>query len=1228
MAEIKWTTEQLDAINEKGSNILVAAAAGSGKTAVLVERIIHKIIDEKIDIDKMLIVTFTNAAASEMREKILDAIYKKLEDEPQNIHLKRQINLLNKASICTIHSFCLDVIHNHFYEIDISSNFRIADTAEIDLLKQDVLDDLFEQKYLNSDADFLHLLETYTKYSGDEELQNLVLNIYKFIQSSPRPEKWIKDKLKTLEIPENIIDFSQTIWGESILNNIKEIIEDGIKQLEKLIDKMKLFEELKKYTQIISEDYINLKTIGEQELTWDKACELFASIDHTNWPRSSKITNELKDEAKMIRDNIKDTIKNKVTPLLSKKSEDIIKNINDTIPTIQKLSNLVLEFSKLFSEKKKEKNCIDFNDIEHFALKILLDENNEPTEIAKKYQNKFTEIAIDEYQDSNLVQEEILTSVSKGNNIFMVGDVKQSIYKFRQARPELFLEKYNTYKIKEEKSNGESLKIKLFRNFRSRENVLNITNLVFEAIMTSELGNIEYNEDEYLNYSANYPEPEEKINFAGIAELNVIDLKQNDTITAFKTDDEDEEETEEEEEERIEDDILEARYVANKIKELLNSDYQVFDKKQGYRKIKPKDIVILLRTISTLAPIYEKELSDLNLPVFSDSSGSYLDSAEIQTILSVLKIIDNPLQDIPIVVVLRSSIGNFTDNDLINIRLIDRNCNFYEALIKARLSTEGELKEKIDTFLSKIEKWQKDEKYIPLDELIWQIYLETGYYNYVGLLPNGAMRQANLKTLFEKAKQYEKASFKGLFNFIQFIDKLKKQNGDLMSAKLIGENEDVIRIMSIHKSKGLEFPVVFLGNIHKKFNLKDLNDVILLHQDLGFGPTFIDNEKKIKNSTIIKEAIKLKMKQEILSEEERILYVALTRAREKLYITGRSKNIEKDMKNKIQQLSNCKGENKIDVRIAKKANSYLDWLLQVYIFNKDKTIRLKEKQYNLDEIINLKILNRDEVLNTFNKQQNEEKKNFRDMVREKTENLEEIIPQKELEDLLNWKYEHIVDTKLQAKTSVTKIKESLQKIDEIEEDEEISKQNKKDDNRYIPKFFKKYTKISSAQKGTLVHLCIQKLDETKEYTLEDIKKLTNDLVIKKIITEEEKDAIDINLIYKYTKSQLFKELKHAKFISKEQPFYINIPAKEIIKEAKDANSDKNILVQGIIDLYYIDQNDKLILIDFKTDYISNKLNAEEEIKEKYKVQLEIYKRALEQALGRKVDKAEIFLINK
>ena len=877
MAEVKWTNEQLQAIQEKNSNILVAAAAGSGKTAVLVERIIHKIIDEQMDIDKILVVTFTNAAASEMRERILEAIYKKLEENPENVHLQRQIILLNKASICTIHSFCLDVIHNHFYEIDLPSNFKIADTAEIDLLKQEVLDDLFEQKYTENDKNFIELLENYTNYRGDEALQELVLKIYKFIQSSPFPIKWLQEKLELLKIEDK--DISQTIWGKLIIQTVDDDIQESIMQLEVTKSKMALYPEMTKFYQTISEDIINLQDLQKYN-SWDELYIKLLNFNFSKWPVDKKVINDLKEDSKEIRDKVKKHIKEKTAKLLSCSQEQAVKDLKIITPILEKLSNLVTEFTKNFAEKKKEKNCIDFNDIEHFALKILLDENNNPTEVAKKYKEKFEEIAIDEYQDSNLVQEAILTSISKGNNIFMVGDVKQSIYKFRQARPELFLQKYDEYKNKEEKAQEDNLKIQLFRNFRSRQNILNITNLVFESIMSKELGDINYNENEYLNYGANYPEPEEIKNYAGIAELDIIDLKEDESITAFEG------EEDEEEQERVEDDVLEAKFVANKIQELLNSNYMVFDKKQGYRKIRPKDIVILLRATSNLSPIYEKELSDLELPVFSDTSGTYLDTVEIQTILSVLKIIDNPLQDIPLVVVLRSSICNFTDNDLITIRLTDRNCNFYEALIKTRLICEGDLKNKIESFLEKLEKWKSISQYMPLDEFIWQIYLDTGYYQYVGLLPNGAMRQANLKTLFEKAKQYEKASFKGLFNFIQFIDKLKKQNGDLASAKLIGENEDVIRIMSIHKSKGLEFPVVFLCNSHKKFNMQDLNDNILLHQDIGFGPTIMDTTRKIKYSSIAKDAIKLKMKQETLSEEQRILYVALTRAKEKLYITG------------------------------------------------------------------------------------------------------------------------------------------------------------------------------------------------------------------------------------------------------------------------------------------------------------------------------------------------------
>lgn len=1267
MTEVKWTKEQMQAIEEKGSNILVAAAAGSGKTAVLVERIIHKIIDEKMDINKMLVVTFTNAAASEMRERILDAIYKKLEEEPQNAHLQRQITLLNKASICTIHAFCLEVIHNHFYEVEMPSNFRIADTAEIALLKQDTIDDLFEKKYEENDAKFVELLETYTGYRGDEALQELVLTIYEFIQSSPFPEKWLQENLQLFEKNSRVSDFGTTLWGNIILEHAKEELEETVLSLKMLEEQMQNWLELAKFTQTIAEDIASLQDILNTINSWESTYQKLQALNFKRWPTDKNVTLDLKEEAKEIRNKIKDNVQKGIGSIICKASTSILQDFEKMLPILQNLSEIVIEFGIEFAKRKKDKNCIDFSDIEHFALKILVTEDGKQTQVAKKYQEKFSEIAIDEYQDSNLVQESILTSISKGNNIFMVGDVKQSIYKFRQARPELFLKKYETYKIKEEKEEENDLKIQLFRNFRSRQNVLDFTNLVFETIMSKELGNILYNENEYLNYGANYPEPileqmdlttktqelqeKEQLNYAGIAQMLIIDLKEEESITAFK------DEEEEEEKERIEDEVLEARLVASKIQELLNSNYMVYDRKKGYRKIMPKDIVILLRATSSLAPIYEKELIDLNLPVFSDTSSSYLETVEIETILAVLKVLDNPLQDIPLVVVLRSMIGGFTDNDLVAIRLMDRNSSFYEAMLKARLACNETIKNKIENLLAKIEKWKNLEEYMPLGELIWQIYLDTGYYHYVGLLPGGQMRQANLKTLFEKAKQYEKASYKGLFHFINFVEKLRKQNGDLGQAKLIGENEDVIRIMSIHKSKGLEFPVVFLGSSQKKFNMKDLNDVILLHQNIGFGPTFIDTQKRIKYNSLAKEAIKLKMKKETLSEEERILYVALTRAKEKLFIIGRSKDFQKQYKRQEQNLKMYQipqdGSLKLDYKLIQKGESYLDWLLYVYLLGKSTTITLKGKQIPLEQIVTLETYSKKELLKKLEKVQVEEKVNVKQTIeqalakQDKTQAKEQM---QKLDEVLSWEYAHLVDTILPTKTSVTSIKQEKMKLEEMKpiedsmpkieetkvqnEMEELLGKNQEDMSiqkqtmqNLTPKFLQGEEKISNAHKGTLVHLCIQKLDEKKEYTIETIKQMVQELLEKEIITSKEAEAIDIHLVYQYTKSPLFEDLKKAKEVHKEQPFYISLPAKDIIEEAKEAQSEKTILVQGIIDLYYINQKDELILVDFKTDYIGNKPDAKQKILEKYKVQLEIYQRALEQALGKKVGKSQLCLAN-
>lgn len=1184
MSNVKWTKEQLQAIKKNGNNILVAAAAGSGKTAVLVERIINKIINEKIDIDKLLIVTFTNAAASEMREKILEALYEKIEEEPQNVHLQKQINLIGRASICTIDSFCLDVVKNNFYEIDISPNFRIADTAELELIKQETIEELFEEKYETEDKEFLNLLETYTTYIGDEPLKELILNIYNFIQSTPFPIEWLEKQTLKYNLNNEIDnDFAQSVWGKIIINSVKEEILDAKVKTQKVRDNIIRFDELKKYVLVLNEDINVLDNFLKLE-KWDDIYNYSLSMTFEKWPVDRKIELEEKEISKEKRNEIRKQIK-KTLEIIDSNSKQANEDICYMYNTLNALKNIVIQYDKLLKQNKKEKNVVDFSDIEHMALNILLkkDENGKhiPTQTALKYSNKFVEIAIDEYQDSNLVQESILTAISNKRNIFMVGDVKQSIYKFRQARPELFIEKYEKYNnANEDETNclDNETKIQLFKNFRSRKNILDTTNIIFKDIMSKELGDINYNEKEYLNLGASYEELENGI--AANTDICVIDSKENNP----------EEENDETIEEPIENIELEAKFVAKKIRQMLDSKKLIFDKKYGNREITYKDIVILLRSTKDKANIFETELANLSIPVYSDTSLEYLNSIEIQVIMSLLKIIDNPMQDIPLVCVLRSIIGGFTDNELISIRLENKEkISFYEAMKRyAESNNQEKLSEKILNFFNKINSWKQEAQYLELDEFIWKIYNDTGYYNYVSAMPDGILRQANLKLLFEKAKQYEKASFKGLYNFINFIDKVRTSSGDLSSAKLIGENENVVRIMSIHKSKGLEFPVVFLCNSNKKFNVQDLNNQVLLHQDLGFGLTHIETDKKLQYSTLAKEAIKLKSKEEIISEEMRILYVALTRAKEKLIITGVQNDIEKQLKEKQELLNIYLDEEKINKNILKKYKSYLDWIELVYLKNKDLNI------------MNFENIAKEEITKKVVDNQNINEVSLKNIKLEPNEH-----QTKEIKTKLEWQYQYLELSKLESKSSVSKIKQ-------LANEDELSKQITK-----TPKFLKEKNNIlSGAQKGTLIHLCMQKLNEKEDYTYEKIEKLIEEMLFKNIITKIEADSIDINKMLQFTKSNIWQELRKAKLVEKEKAFYINLPADYIYNNGlKD-----EILIQGIIDLFYINEQDELILVDYKTDYVKD----EEELLEKYNKQLELYEMALEQSLNKKVSKKYIY----
>ena len=979
---------------------------------------------------------------------------------------------------------------------------------------------------------------------------------------------------------------------------------------------MERFPELEKYINVISEDINNYSYIKENLKDWDKSATIISEFKNKTWPTDKKVTNDLKDEAKDIRDSVKEEFK-KVKDLINCLSQEANEDIAYMYTILEKLKNLILEFSDRFYQKKREKNIMDFNDMEHLALKMLVkkDESGNvvKTDIAKRYEEKFEEIDIDEYQDSNLVQEYILTSVSKGNNIFMVGDVKQSIYKFRQARPQLFIEKYNKYKL--EPGDNEDRKIQLFKNFRSRKNILDFTNLVFENIMSKELGDIDYNQDEYLNLGASYVDiPEQNLK----TEMEIIDTSDEDN-DIWKTEQESDNgientEGENQTEERVEDVVLEARFVAKKIKELVDSKYQVVDKKLGKRDIKYKDISILLRSMTGVANIYEKEISELGIPVYSDSSGEYLQSIEIETIMSLLRIINNPMQDIPLVTVMRSPIGNFTDNELIEIRMNDRNSNFYDALTKTETP-------KVKKFLGLLEELREDEQYMALDEWIWNIYIKTGYMNYVSLMPNGNLRVSNLKMLFERAKQYESASFKGLFNFINFIDKIKFNSEDLTSAKIIGENENVVRIMSIHKSKGLEFPVVILAGTGKQFNLQDLNEKILLDQDLGIGPQYINAERHIEFKTLAKKALSIKAKNEAISEEMRVLYVALTRAKEKLIVVGRQKDVNKKLSDKQKVLEIYSEDNKkINPYLLQKYKTYLDWLELIY---------LKEGTANIKDVFSVNINKKADLIKN-SKQEDYETEDIYVKIKNNAEshnNGENQEAKDKIKQFLNWQYPYTGVSEIPTKTSVTKIKElaNAELIQEKTKELKIDIQEDKIQTLISakPKFLNdsKDNKITNAQKGTVMHLCVQKMNEKEEYDLQKIQNLIEELKTKELISSTEADTINVNKLLEYTKSNLWCELKEAKDINKERAFYINVKASKLYNNISN-EIDEDILVQGVIDLYYIDKNDNLVLVDYKTDYVER--GKEDIIVEKYKEQLSLYKEALEKSMNKKVEKVGIY----
>ena len=1242
MGETKWTDEQLSAIKTRNCNLLVAAAAGSGKTAVLVERIIRIITnkDNPVDIDKLLVVTFTNAAAAEMRERIAAAISKALDKEPTSKNLQKQLTLLNRANITTMHSFCLDVIKNNFHKIDLDPSFRIGDQTEGILIKDEVIETLFEEKYDQEDTEFTSLVEAFSTYKNDDNLKELIINMYNFIMSGPWPENWLKENAEAFNI-ETMEKLNNSKWVLVLKNSIKVEIEGYIKMLEKAIEIINLTDGLEPYLETFSNELYSIKNAynsidcGLDDI-YSSLCSI--SFGRLKSIKKDKVSDEnAQNTVKSIRDDIKKKISELINNTFSVTPEEMLINIKGAYPTIKKLTELVLEFGEKFSQKKKEKNILDFNDLEHLCLKILSDKDENgniiPSKTAIEFKNLFDEVLVDEYQDSNNVQETIIELVSRRKdefpNVFMVGDVKQSIYRFRQAKPELFMEKYINYTLEE----SNNRKIQLYKNFRSRKEVIDGVNYIFKEIMSETVGELEYTDEEALNLGASYENSEdENVILGGPIEVNIIEksIEESD-LNKEKLDEEDFEN------EEIEGVNLEGKIVAKRIKELMtttgNNVFKVLDKETGeYRPIKYKDIVILLRATKNWSESLLDELGQEGIPAYADTGSGYFESIEIRTIMSLLRVIDNPMQDVPVIAVLKSPIMGFSAEDLSIIRLKNKEKYFYENIADIAEGNICDISEELITrckgFLEKLEIWRNKAIYMPIDEFIWYLYMDTAYYGYVGAMPNGVLRQANLKILFQRAKQFEQTSFKGLFNFINFINKLTKSSGDMGSAKILGENEDVVRIMSIHKSKGLEFPVVFLCGTGKQFNLMDLNKNILYHDELGFGPDFVDLEKRVSIGTIAKEAIKKKMKLETLSEEVRILYVACTRAKEKLIITGTVNNIQKSIEKWVSSAS--LDYNLILPSEILKGKSYLDWIGMSLCQHNDGKV-LREKIAVSNEISkddnskwDIKLWKRsDIVVNNEDGKLEEEKEVKLSILEEEYD--KDVYG--EVDKRLSYKYPLKESTKLKSNISVSDLKKrNAEFIDQNVESINIEEVESKNNRTIItPKFLQEEKGLTAAEKGTAVHFVMKKIDLDKVSSIHEIKDQIQYLYENDFILEEEMKAVNPSKILNFFKSDLGKMMtelhKEGKKIYRELPFYTEISSVNIDNTLSEEYENEKVRLQGIIDCFF-EYNGESILLDYKTDYVSK--DNEAELQKKYIKQLDYYSDAVFKITGKKVSKRYLY----
>ncbi len=1214
---IRFTPEQQQVIELHNCNILVSAAAGSGKTAVLVERIIRMVCDEEhpVDIDRLLIVTFTNAAVAEMRERIASGIAERLQEYPESEHIQRQSTLLHNALITTIDSFSLFLIRNHFNEIGLDPAFRVADEGEIKLLQQDVLQEMLEDAYAGGEQAFRDCVEYFCPGGRESVLEKYILDLNRYAASFPWPEEWLHARREDYRI-ETIEELSDSDCGRYLVEHVGRMLQGCVDKMDSARRLCECPEGPYMYGELVERELEQLEKLTACATLEDYAAKMPAiTFGRLPSKKDDSVSPQLRELVKGLRSEVKDTVQSIGEKFFATPLELAVEQGKRCLEPVGTLIDLVLEFNRRMREKKQEKKMIDFSDMEHYALDILLTrEDGEvyPSEVAREYRKYFYEILIDEYQDSNLVQEYLLKAVSgeeEGTfNRFMVGDVKQSIYKFRLARPELFLEKYEKYQW----DGADCRRIDLSKNFRSRTEVVDGVNDIFSRIMSRDVGGIAYDEAAALYAGASYPE-----NADCVGELLLVEKPGKADATEGSSAAIGRKEGNAKE--------AEALAIARKIKSL-RATYQVTDKATGeLRNARYSDMVILLRTNSGWDEVFKKVLEAEGIPAYIASKTGYFAATEVQELLQLLRVLDNPRQDIPLFGVMKSIFGGFSEEEIARIRGQRKGGSLYEAVCEivnswdatSKVSEDGdtweesmgeeaELHRRLTDFLRNLNRYRDFTTYLSIRELLQCLVEEHDYLNYVTALPGGSKRQANVEMLFTKASDFEKTSYFGLFHFIRYIEQLEKYDVDYGEADILDENADVVRIMSIHKSKGLEFPITFVAGLSKRFNMQDVNQALVLDMDMGLATDYVDPIRRIRNKTLRRTVLARKMREDNLAEELRVLYVALTRAKEKLIMTA-------TLENAAEKWENCKQlqTDRLSYIDFMEAGSYLDFLLPIL-----PQSRIRVTVVEQEELLGARVM--EQVLLYAGQER---------LLH--AGELADADKLSELRERFAYRYPYSNLEKLYTKTTVSELKiAAMAEKDEaafhVFEEKEVVP--------YIPAFKRQEEAVSGTVRGNAYHRVMEILDfgrllgEQFVTFPEDYETYQKGLDGKRLAASVHeflcREVESLRLSKEYFEA--VREQKIVRFLStpmayrmwaadrrgelfREQPFVYGVSAARLSEEFP---SEEKVLIQGIIDVFFVEKG-QIVLLDYKTDVITSM----EELWNRYDTQLQYYQEALEKLMG-------------